>query len=177
MKKNYNECVKDEKYMNENSARKTDQAYSYYSRVLKEPFDSVEELQLAEEAYYAKLRAKEEKAATKKADAKTVEDAFKNLNLARKSYKEQYTALQTAYREELAELKHAFENAKSDMNAKLADAEAKYSKALKEFTDKYPEGFHLTLKDGDFETTIDTRTAVSNRSSAVTDLFDLFFKF
>ena len=32
---------------------KPDSEYSYYSRVLKEPFDSVEDLKEAEEAYYA----------------------------------------------------------------------------------------------------------------------------
>ena len=31
-----------------------DMSYSFYSRVLKEPFDSIEELKEAEEAYYAK---------------------------------------------------------------------------------------------------------------------------
>ena len=34
--------------------------YGYYSRVLKEPFDTLTELAEAEEAYYAKLKAKED---------------------------------------------------------------------------------------------------------------------
>ena len=59
----------------------------FYSKVLKEPFNSIEELMEAEEAYYAKLKAKEDKAAEKKADAVKVEEAFKSLNASRKAYK------------------------------------------------------------------------------------------
>jgi hypothetical protein len=58
---------------------------------------------------------------------------------------------------------------------KLAAAEAAYEAALKEFTEKYPEGYHLTLKDGDFETTISSKTSKSDVAKAV-DLFDLLFR-
>ena len=158
-----------------------DANYGYYSKVLKEPFDTLTELTEAEEAYYAKLKAKEAAAYQKKIDAQKVEEAFKALNAARKDFKEELTALTTEYSEELEHLKKAFELGKKDINDKLAAAEDAYSTALKEFTDKY-ENYHMTLKDGDFETTISgskTTTTEPKKSSAnvktLADLFDLMF--
>ncbi len=149
-------------------------AYSFYSRVLNKPFDSVAELKVAEQAHFEQIRAKEDKAATKKADALKVEAAFKAMNAARKTYKEALTALTATYSENLTKLKAGFETERAVCQAELAKAEAAYSTALKAFTDKYPEGYHLTLKDGDFETTIESKnTAKANPN--VFDIFDLFF--
>lgn len=131
--------------------------YAYYSRVLNEAFDTVEELMEAEEAHFAKLKAKEDQAAQKKADAEKVEEAFKALNAARKSYKEDLKQLTTEYSKALADIREAFELGKADIHAKLAQAEEDYNAALKAFTDKYDQ-FHMTLKDGDFETTISKQT-------------------
>ena len=136
--------------------KKTDEQkfYAYYSRVLGKPFDTLEELKEAEEAYYAKIKAKEDKAATKKADALKVEEAFKTLNAARKAFKSELEDLTKKYRDDLTQLKSSFEKSKEAVHKKLATAEEKYSEALKVFTEKYPEGYHITLKDGDFETTL-----------------------
>ena len=158
----------------------TDIAYSFYSRLLNKPFDTVAELRDAEAAYYAEQKAKEDKAAQKKADAQKVEDAFKALNTARKEYKEKLTQLTKEYAEELAALKKALDLGKKDIQDALAAAEDNYSKALKEFTEKYQQ-YHLTLKDGDFETTISGST--NNKKVDVKDpsqvnlmnIFDLFF--
>ena len=81
---------------------------AYFSRVLNEPFNTVELLKEAEAAHYAKLKAKEDKAAQKKADAQKVEDAFKNLNAARKTYKEKLSQLTTEYSEALVNLNKTF---------------------------------------------------------------------
>jgi chromosome segregation ATPase len=143
--------------------KKAAQEYSYYSRVLKEPFETVEELRKAEEAYYAKLKAKEDAVATKKADAKKVEDAFKALNAARKTYKDDLTALTKQYSEDLVSLKTCFEKYRDEIKATLAEAEETYQTSLKTFTEKYPEGFHLTLKDGDFETTISSSGKIQQK--------------
>jgi chromosome segregation ATPase len=132
--------------------------YGFYSRVLNQPFDSLEELKAAEAKHYEAIKAKEDKAAQKKADALRVEDAFKALNIERKKYKEDLTQLTKEYSESLENLKKAYELGKKDIHSKLADAETAYAKALKEFTEKYPEGYHLTLKDGDFETTITSQS-------------------
>lgn len=160
---------------------KQEPTYAFYSKVLKEAFDTVEELMEAEEAYYAKVKAREDKVAEKKADAVKVEEAFKALNAARKTYKEDLTALTKEYAESLEELRKTFEFGKKDINSKLVAAEDAYAKALKEFTDKYDQ-YHLTLKDGDFETTLSKDTTAAKTSGKETsdtfkDLFDLIFNF
>jgi hypothetical protein len=146
--------------------------YSYYSRVLKAPFDSVDELKKAEAVYYAELKAKEDKVAQKKADAIKVEEAFKALNVARKDYKDNIFAITQQYSENLAALKKSFEAAKETEKKTLAAAEELYANALKAFTDKYPEGYHLTLKDGDFETTISSKT--NTQKDAYDSLDEIF---
>ena len=156
-----------------NDTRKTDVGYGYYSKLLKEPFDSIEELQKAEEAYYAKQKAKEDAAAQKKADALKVEDAFKALNAARKTYKENLTQLTKEYAESLDNLKKAFELGKKDIHNQLAEAEEAYQAALKEFDTAHPEGYHVTLHDGDFETTL-SKQASGSLSTKPTDIFDIF---
>lgn len=157
-----------------NDARKTDVEYGYYSRLLKEPFDTIEELLEAEAAYNAKMKAKEDAAAQKKADASKVEAAFKALNTARKVYKEDLTQLTKEYAEALENLKKTFELGKKDICGALAAAEEAYEAALKEFTEKYDQ-YHLTLKDGDFETTIEKQTSEDSSSKKAVDLFDLLF--
>jgi chromosome segregation ATPase len=155
---------------------KNTQYYMYYSTVLKEPFKSVEELAEAEEAYYAKLKAKEDAATQKKADAQKVEDAFKALNAARKSYKEDIATLTKEYADSLDNLKKAYDLGVKDIKGKLATAEEAYSNALKEFTGKYDQ-YHMTLKDGDFETTISSTTERNSKAADdIIDIFKLLFK-
>lgn len=156
--------------------------YGFYSRVLSQPFDSLEELKQAEAAHYEKLKAKEDAAAQKKADALKVEDAFKALNTARKAYKEDLTQLTKEYSESLENLKKAFELGKKDISNKLAEAETAFDEALKAFQAKYPEGFHLKLTDGDFETTISSQTSEDSFKTGIdlkklSDIFDLIFNF
>jgi predicted nucleic acid-binding Zn-ribbon protein len=147
------------------------QNYMYYSTVLKEPFETVEALAEAEEAYYAKQKAKEDAATQKKADAQKVEDAFKALNAARKSYKEDIATLTKEYAESMDKLKKAYELGTKDIKSKLATAEETYSEALKEFTAKYDQ-YHMTLKDGDFETTISS--TIERNSKVADDILDIF---
>ena len=153
------------------------QDYSYYSRVLQKPFDSLAELSAAEGAYYAEKKAKEDKAAQKKNDAQIVEGAFKALNAARKEYKEKLSQLTTEYSEELSNIKKAYELGKSDLHTQLATAEQNWKDAIKNFSAKYPEGYHMTLKDGDFETTISsnsTKAQSINSDSEFKKWVDIF---
>lgn len=167
--------------VNVNEGHTDDINYGYYSRLLNKPFDSVAELREAEAAYYAEQKAKEDKAAAKKADALKVENAFKALNAARREYKEKLTQLTAEYTEELATLKQAFELGKKDIQEELGAAEEAYSNALKEFTAAHPEGYHVTLKDGDFETTISSKTIRNEtkkpavKVNNMLDLYDLLF--
>lgn len=166
-----------------NTEKKTNVGYSYYSRVLEKPFDSIEELTAAEAAHFEKLKAKEDAAAQKRADAKKVEDAFKALNAARKEYREKLTQLTTEYAEALENLKKAFDLGKQDIHNTLAAAEETWEKALKEFTDKYTQ-YHLTLRDGDIETTISGSSTPDNSAAApktpktrdILDIFDWMFR-
>lgn len=151
------------------------QSYGYYSRVLNKPFDTVDELCAAEEAYYKELRLKEEAAAAKNADAQKVDTTFKALNAARKSYKEDITQLTKEYAEALENLKKAFELGKKDIQGKLATAEDTYQAALKEYADKHPEGYRLVLRDGDFETTISSNTSDKKTDDGIMSLFDVLF--
>lgn len=159
---------------------KTELGYGFYSNILKKPFERLEDLKKAEEVYYAEQKAKEDKVAQKKADALKVEEAFKALNAARKVYKEDLTQLTKEYAEELETLKKAFELGKEDIHDTLAEAEEAYEKALKEFITKY-DTYHLSLKDGDFETTISgsqiTKPANKKVDNSFLNLFDLFFSF
>ena len=153
--------------------------YGFYSNVLKKPFERLDDLKKAEAVYYEEQKAKEDKATQKKADAKRVEDAFKALNAARKAYKEDISQLTKEYAEELDNLKKAFELGKKDIRDTLAAAEEAYDKALKEFTSKY-DNYHVTLKDGDFETTISgsTKTTTpedtSKKDTSKNDLLSIF---
>ncbi len=155
--------------------------YGFYSNVLKKPFERLDDLKKAEEAYFAEQKAKENKATQKKADAQKVEDAFKALNQARKTYKEELIQLTTEYSEALTELKKAFELGKKDIHNTLAEAENAYTIALRTFTEKYPEGYHLTLRDGDFETTVSGSSNIKNITDAdkvadtYADIFKLIF--
>lgn len=176
MKDNYNIDAKEIKNMAKqarNTIKKDTQDYCYYSKVLKEPFDSIEALKEAEEAYFAKLQVKEDKAAEKKSDAMKVEAAFVALNAARKAYKEDLMEVTTKYSEDLIALKETYEKIRDDIRKRLESAEQEYETALNEFVNKYPEGYHLTLKDGDFETTISG--SVSKTPANTLNLFDLFF--
>lgn len=151
--------------------------YSYYSRLLNKPFDSLVELKQAEAAYREEQRAKEDKAATKKADATRVEEAFKTLNKARKAYKENLIELTDRYTKDLTALKETYEADKADINKLLASAEESYANILKAFTEKYPEGYHLTLKDGDFETTISSAHTAGSSKIAAANIFDWLLGF
>jgi chromosome segregation ATPase len=167
--------------------KKNTNDYAFYSKPLKQVFDSLEELRAAEAKHFNELKAKEAKAAQKKADAEKVEEAFKALNAARKNYKADLTQLTQEYSEELARIKKAFELGKKDIHDKLAAAEDAYNIALKEFIAAHPEGYHVTLRDGDFETTISGSSKVqpvqpakkveAKNDKAVLDLFDLLFGF
>lgn len=164
--------------MKKQNTNETKQVYSYYSRVLEKPFDSLNELASAEATYYEQLKQKEDKAAQKKADAQKVEDAFKALNAARKSYKEDLAQLTKEYAESLENLKKAFDLGKKDIADKLAAAETTFDEALKAFQAKY-ENYHMTLKDGDFETTISNQVKRDVKAEAdkdiVSDILKLLF--
>ena len=106
---------------------------------------------------------------------------IKALNAARKEYKEKLAQLTAEYAESLDRLKRAFELGTKDIQRVLATAEESYEKALKEFNAAHPEGYHVTLRDGDFETTLskqvsNNKTCEVPKTSDIFDIFDWMFR-
>lgn len=121
----------------------------FYSDVTKKLYDTEDALIAAEKEVAAEEEKKAKEAKAKKADAKKVEEAFKVNNDAKREFNAKVLAARKMYNESLTAAKKAFDSAVADAtNAKEA-ADEEYDKVLNEFIDKHPEGYHLTLKDGD----------------------------
>lgn len=145
------------------------QTYSFYSRVLQKPFDTIEELTEAEAEYTKKVEAKKQAAEVKKTDANKVELAYKNISAVKTEYNKQAAEARKAYLEEVKAARSKYDTAISALDKTVQDAEEAYNKELKEFNVKYPEGFHITLKSDDSVTSI---TKNVNKGDANIDLFD-----
>ena len=168
--------MSDKRNQNENNTR---HEYCFYSKLLKKPFDSIEELRIAEKAYYAEQKAKEDATAIKRADAAKVEDAFKALNRARRTTKQDIQTLTANYCEDLRKLEETLKAEKAKVYEYLKATEETYEIALKDFTNKYGS-FHMTLKDEDCgcATTITREEKpTSTETPAISDILDLLFRF
>ena len=147
----------------------------FYSELTKKLYETQEEVLAAEIAVKEAEAKKADATKKKKADAEKVELAFKALNAARRGYREEVASLTKAYSEQLAALKKEFALNKEKADAILAEAENAYSAALKEFTGKHSEGYHLTLRDGDFETTISSDRKSTASLDSMLSIFDWLF--
>lgn len=136
-----------EKVMGESNAQVAD--FMYYSRLLQKPFADLDELRAAERKVLAEETAKKQAAEQKKAEAKVVEDAFKARNAARREYNAKVVEARKVYNDAIVAAKKVFDDTLTEITNNKDKAEEAYNGALKEFTDKHPEGFHMTLKDGD----------------------------
>lgn len=150
----------------------------FYSEVTKKLYDSEKELAAAEKAVADAEIKKAEAAKAKKADAAKVEEAFKANNDARREYNAKVLAARKMYNDTVAAAKKAFDEAVTDATNAKDTAEKHYDKMLKEFTNKHPEGYHLTLKDGDNVVTISSRAGLLNNSfnKEYNDLLDFMMK-
>lgn len=146
--------------------------YGYFSKLLSKPFDTLEGLIEAEKAEIAARNAKLKKSEDKKADAKKVEEAFKAVNAAKKTYDEEVLESQKACAKIIADAKAAYAQAVEAARKKVDAAEAEYSKAIKEFTSKHPEGYHMTFRDGETVTSI----GHAAYESMVHDFYNSFLK-
>ena len=151
----------------------------YYSEKLNKLFDTEKDLKEAEKEVADKEAKKAELAQAKKADAVKVEKAFKARNAARRDYNSKVMDARKAYNVALLEAKKAFEDAITEATNAKDRAEEAYNVALKEFTDKHPEGYHMTLKDGDNVTTLSRSSDKSYEkiSKEYNDFIDTFVKF
>lgn len=155
---------------------KKPESYGFYSKILSKPFDTLEELQKAEEDYRKEQEEKEAKIVAKKNDASKVEEAFKTLNAAKRTSNEKIREAKAEFQKIYSEAKSKYTEIVNAANAEIEDAEADYSAALREFTDKHPEGYHVTLKDGDNVTTI-SRSASFDLLKDFDELFNFIFRF
>lgn len=121
----------------------------YYSEILNKNFDKVEDLEKAEEEHKAEQAKKEEAKALVKKESSEVEDAFKARNAARHAYNEKLVEARKIYNEALRKAKDEFEASLKESTETLEKAEADYDTRLKAFQKAHPEGYHITLKDGD----------------------------
>jgi chromatin segregation and condensation protein Rec8/ScpA/Scc1 (kleisin family) len=149
----------------------------YYSEKLDKVFDTEAELTTAEEADAKAKAEKEEAKKLVKADATKVEDAFKARNEARRQYNAALIDLRKAYHSALRtaekELSDGIERIAKDRDA----AEAVYSDALAEFQSKHPEGYRISLKDGDNVVTLSSNpidSHVVDLSTEFDNMLDLF---
>ncbi len=153
--------------------------YGYYSKVLNKPFDTLDELKAAEGEYRAQELAKRQAAEQRKSDAVNVEKAFKELNAAKRMYNETTAKAYSDYLEKAKALEEEYNTTLKTANNELIAKQELYNKALKAFTDAHPEGYHLTLKDGDNVITYNAGQVnkAADQEQAVIDVMNLFRSF
>ena len=157
----------------------TEFSYGFYSRVLEKPFDTLEELRKAEQEFLAVEEAKRQAAEARKNKAAVVEKAFKELNAAKLVYNEEVTALYSDLAKNIEAAKVAYNEGIKKSNEKLDAAQVTYNEALNKFIEEHPEGYHLTLKDGDNVVTIRSNNAAEATigEDFTKKFFDSFYKF
>jgi seryl-tRNA synthetase len=149
----------------------------YYSDVLDKVFETEKELKAAEKADADEKAKKEEAKALVKKESSEVEDAFKARNAARHAYNEKLVEARKAYNEALRKAKDEFEDSLKESTETLEKAEADYDTKLKAFQKAHPEGYHITLKDGDNVVTYTSNQVdypVRSISKEFDDMLDLF---
>jgi hypothetical protein len=157
----------------------------FYSETLNQIFDTEDALVAAETAAEEAAAAKKNAAEAKKADAIKVEDAFKARNAAKRTYNSKIMELRQKYNADLLALRKTFEAAMTDAKKELDTAETAYDTALSSFIAKYPEGYHMTLKDGDNVATFNAAQTtdikrlekiLADREKWFNDIFGEFFR-
>lgn len=128
----------------------------YYSEKLDKMFDTVEQLQKEEKAAAIAEADKAKAAKARKEESKVVEDAFKTLNAAKKTYNAELKAARIKYSKDLLKLRTDFESSVMTLRKTLNEAEKAYEDALSNFIKQNPSGFHMTLKDGDTVVTLES---------------------
>lgn len=158
--------------------------YGYYSKLLNKPFDTVEELITAEEELRKAEEAKKVAADLRKSDAGRVKDAYIAYKNSKKDYNKQLIDLRKEYNDAVQLAKTRYnEKAETFANA-MAIAAEEYNKLLTEFNQKYPGGYHLTLKETDDgvevevkETKAEEETIVDSAAEFLNRLIANFYNF
>ena len=140
----------------------------FYSEKLDKLFDTEKELKAEEAAAEKAALEKEQAKAAKKEEAKAVELAFQNRNAAVRTYNENVAKLKKNYNEDVFALKQKFDAAVKAETTKVDEAEEAYDSVLSAFIERHPEGYHMTLKDGDNVVTLSSTSG----TEAVDELFN-----
>ena len=152
----------------------------YYSDTLDKIFETEKELKDAEKADAEEKAKKEAAKLVVKKESSEVEDAFKARNAARKAYNEKLVEARKTYNAALRKAKDEFEADLKESTEALEKAEADYDNKLKAFQKAHPEGFRLSLKDGDNVVTYTSNPVdyqVKNISKEFDDMLDMFSSF
>lgn len=139
----------------------------YYSEKLDRMFDTATELSEAEVKADEAAKEKKLKAEERKTEAGEIEKLYKAKNAAAKEFREEFSRAREAYNNAVSEARKAFEDKVSEISGKKDVAEKAYNKALNEFIAKHPEGYHMTIRDGNDLVTI---------SGSGSSLFDDVYK-
>ena len=142
----------------------------YYSEILEKTFDTEEELVKAEKEHAEAEAKKAEAKALVKKEADVVNDAFVARNTARKDYNDKVIEARKLYNEKVKAAQEEFNKSLEEVTEAKNEAEKSFQAKLQEFNKNHPEGFRLTLKDGDNVVTY------YNESKFNTDWFDEFDK-
>lgn len=150
--------------------------FGYYSKLLKKPFDSIEALKEAEAAFKAEEEKKAAASEKRREEAKVVEEAFRAMNATRKGARKIIDDAKVLSAKKISEANAEYAAAVREQNEQIKVAEERYKKALDEFKAAHPDGYHLTLRDGDTEETITSEYAdfVTNFLQSLWDPFKIF---
>lgn len=140
----------------------------FYESDMKElegiKFNSQAEVEAEEAKISEKAAAKKKAAEERKEDADAVKKVFETAFSIEKQVSQGRI---DAYKNYLNEL--------DKMNKQLAEAKEAKIKALKEFCQKHPEGFHDTIKFDDIEYRIDYASDESSNAISLSNLFSKIF--
>jgi len=139
-------------------------------------FDSVEELEKAEqEVKMALAKRAAEKEKTSK-ESEELNKLFKARNDARRIYNEKLVELRKAYNEALKAAEKSFNEGLKAVAADRDAAEKVYAEKLSAFQKAHPEGYRLCLKDGDNVVTLSSNPSDYTRSLSkeFDDMLDMF---
>lgn len=121
----------------------------YYSEILDKKFSTEKELKEAEDAKAEAEAKKAEAKALVKKESEVVNDAFVARNAARRSYNEAVLEARKAYNEKVKAAQEEFNKSIEDVVEAKKKAEDDFNDKLSEFNKSHPEGYRITLKDGD----------------------------
>lgn len=138
----------------------------FYSELLDKMFETEMDLVAAEEVAKKEEAKKKEASEAKKMEAKKVEEAFKAFNAAKRVFNEEVLNIKKKFNLDLNEIKKNHDEAMLKATTARDEAEKNYKNTLDEFTKKHPEGYHMTLKDGDHVVTI-SQSAANDASSVI----------